>query len=106
MAIVRRNTVGNHPLVAYEWNPNTGIAALTFADGRTELRTEPMRPSHAGWSELSDQPADDYPYRMRSRGQRTLHVREQLAENSDCAPGVRADAMIEGLDADFCWQFL
>lgn len=81
--IIRRPTIGKHPLEEFEWDDKSGLATLVYADGAKPDR-QPMRPGHEGWSTL---------------GRRTLQTRE-------IEIGDRVDAQVVGIDADFCWQYL
>jgi hypothetical protein len=93
--IVRRN-IGNHPLVEYEWCDHTGIAMMTWLTREVAthvpgpdlvvMRDEPMHPDHRGWTQ---------------HGRRELKTNDMLREI-----GERADAMVEGVDANFSWQYL
>lgn len=96
MPVVRRPNIGRHPLVEYEWDPETGASRRTYLtrDASTGepgpdlevYRHEPTRPGHDEWSRL---------------WARETPVRERLS-----LVGERVEAMVEGLDDDYRWQYL
>lgn len=84
-----RRNIGQHPLVEYDWDERTGNATLTYVDGTTQRRPEPMRPGQRDWARLGTR-------EMRSR--ETTGILALIGE--------RVEAQVAGVDTDYCWQYI